>query len=132
MESLYKERKQKQLGMSEIHGIVLGAPGTWNVPKSMFTFLGSDDENFSVPNSPKSEIWNDEYINEPKNWPCKSKDRLNTEISEKDGILVPSDNYPNQYEGGQNCKFIIKAPTGSLVRLQFWSLDIQVCKKNFC
>ena len=124
--------------MEELHDIILGSAETWDVPKGMFTFLGSNDESFNPPNTPKSDVWNDEYMIEPKYYPCQSEARKYTEISEKAGILVVSPNYLNTtfedvegypnvtYEDGLNCRYKVKSLGGTEISLQFWSFDVEV------
>ena len=134
IDSVYNERKQKNLSVSQVHDFILGTEN-WDIYRPLIDFVSSlsnepgmlsnyTTENTKGQTDETEDFWLPE-VPTMKQYICKNSVFGFPKIEDTEGLLLSPD-FPQDYPNDSYCGWDLKVPAGSHLTLQFWAFDIEV------
>ena len=123
MDTVYNERKKRNVSMSQLHDLILGTE-KWDVFTPLTEFFSSSSTE-SVNSGSTTEQANSSMtdISGFKQFPCSLNNA--PDIEDTAGILL-SPGFPHDYPNGYDCSWNLNVPIGTNLTIQFWAFDIEV------
>ena len=98
--------------------------------EGVYTFQGfSDGMDYWVDTSDQNAIWYSPYHIECGSNNCPASLGFNSEIDCCSSTQIMSPNYPNSYPNNAEETWLIAAPNGSIITLQFHSFHVRLILK---